>query len=145
MTALQFDYEQQARHAVKTALASGTRATPAAMSKVVVNQVANAARATQDQRKAVMMVCFAALRDLHLLGMDLSEITIQILHELSHISLMVRVNPQDVMTWVMEGIAQVAVTAGDPVCIEMAKAIEHEFIGAGAAFSELCEKARGKA
>jgi hypothetical protein len=139
------DFSQQARDAIKTALSQGAKATPDHMARIVVEQITSAARASQDQRRAVISACRAALEDLNLVGMDLSALTIQVLRGLSRISLMVRVDPQDVMTWVMEGVAEVAVTLGEDACERMAKAIEHEFIGAGPAFAELCGQARRRA
>jgi hypothetical protein len=138
------DFAQQTRDAIKTALAKGDRATPALMAKIVVDQITNASRASQDQRQAVMDVCRVALGDLHLVGVDLSATTVQTLNGLSRISLMTRVGPQDLMTWVMAGIAEVAATLDKPARDAMVKAIESEFMGAGSAFAELCEKARKK-
>ncbi|MCX5794787.1 MAG: hypothetical protein NTY77_04765 [Elusimicrobia bacterium] len=138
------DFPQQARIAIRKALAEGVKATPAEMSRIVVDQIADASRASQDQRQAVIAVCRASLGDLHVLGMDLSETTIQTLRDLSRTSLMSRVDPQDVMTWVMEGIAEVAATLDRPACNAIVSAIDGEFMGAGQAFAELCEKARRK-
>jgi hypothetical protein len=134
------DFSKQAHDAIKTALSQGARGTPAAMARVVVDQINNASRASQDQRQAVNAVCRAALGDLHLLGLDLSETTLQILHGLSRISLMTRVGPQDLMTWVMEGIAQAAAALHQSCRDAMIRAIESEFMGAGSVFAELCEK-----
>ena len=83
-----------------------------------------------------------ALAAVFLGGQDVVETAIQVLAYLPNISLMTTAGASDLMSWVMEGIADVTPVAGPEVRDKLAARIDEKFMGAGEVFAALCAKAK---
>jgi hypothetical protein len=98
----------------------------------------------QDPRLTVAAVCRGILGGLLLNGQPLAPAAVAIMKELGNVSHDVPVTPEDLMTWAMEGFAQIAVVSGPEASQTMETAIEESFMGAGSVFAEACGAARKK-
>ncbi|MBI3552891.1 MAG: hypothetical protein HY077_10275 [Elusimicrobia bacterium] len=79
-----------------------------------------------------------------LLNKSLPEAAVKLLHEMPAISSAVHLDCGDLMTWGMEGIAEVCHLAGHEVRHSVQAAIEENFMGAGEAFSAVCSRLETK-
>jgi hypothetical protein len=77
-----------------------------------------------------------------LAGQDVPAAAVALMEALPNISLMMRVGPEDMMSWVMEGVADVASFAGPEVSGALSAKIEEKFMGAASIFDGFCEAAK---
>lgn len=133
------DHEKAARDAVNAEILKG--ANPPVLAKLICRQVALAARGSHDAKEAVVAAARGGMQGVFLANQDVPGTAVGVLSGLSEISLMSRAGPQELMSWVMEGIAAVAASGGGGVSSKVADAIEERFQGAGEVFSALCDKA----
>jgi hypothetical protein len=73
---------------------------------------------------------------------SLPEAAVAILQGMSETAVLVHLDPGDLMTWGMEGIASVCHVAGTEARLSVRMAIEESFMGAGEVFGALCENRR---
>lgn len=133
--------EKQAREAVVADLAKGgTR-----VAAIIGQHISMAARAEGDPRRGVVEAVRGGMNAVFLANHDLTGVAIKVLESLPNLSLMSRVGPEEVMTWVMEGIASAALMAGGELEGDIRSRIEEQFHGAGDIFASLCDKLRQKA
>lgn len=132
------DLEKEGRDAVAAALAKG--AEPKAIAKEICAQISRAAAASTDHRAAVAATVRGAMSAVFLSGQDLPHTAVETLAGLAHVTLMMRVGPEDLMTWVMEGIASMTAVAGPDARDKIGSAIEERFMGAGEVFGAMCDK-----
>jgi len=111
---------------------------------VVGQWISRAAGSSKDPRPAVVGVCRGGMGALLVAGQDLPEAAVKILESLPNLSLMMRVGPEELMSWVMEGIAEVTVIAPPEAADAIRTRIDERFMGAGEVFDSLCEKSRRK-
>lgn len=136
------DHEKNARDAATAALKEGADADK--LAAVALQQVSGAARAASDAKGAVVAAVRGAMTGVFLGGADVVETAMKTLEGLPNISLMMRAGPEELMSWVMEGIADVTPTAGAHTADTLETRIEEKFMGAGAVFRDLCRKAQAK-
>jgi len=133
------DFEKGAFEAI-TRLPPGAD-DPRAAGKTVAQLLSRASHAAKDNHHAIVSVSKGVMAAMKLKGGDLPEMAVQMLKSLSNMTLMTRVDPQDIMTWVMEGIAEASFGAASDVRGAIGDHIESQFQGAGEVFAQLCEKA----
>lgn len=138
------DYEKQAREAVTSALGQIDSGRPEKAALIACRQISHAARAAKDPRFAVVAVCRGAMSAVFLSNHSLPDAVLKLLESLPDTSLMMRSGPEELMSWAMEGVADVTVVAGPAIRDAISAKIEEKFMGAGPVFDALCDKARLK-
>ena len=130
------DFEKQAKDAVTASIKANSPTVP-----VICQQISHASRLSKDPKAAVVAVCRGSMNAILLGGQSVPDAAVALLEALPNTSLMMRTSPEDLMSWVMEGVADVTPMAGaevrDAVCIK----IEEKFMGASSIFVEFCEAA----
>jgi len=134
--------KMKARDAMSALFAGGKAAGPSEAAQLVCQMISQAARNEKDPRRSVADVCAGAMEGLILCGRPLPETALKIMESLADISLIMRAGPQDLMTWVMEGIAEAAPLAGMKASAAIQQALEERYHGVGPLFASLCEKAK---
>jgi hypothetical protein len=138
-----FDFEKLAKEVVTGRLAEVSDV-PAACAEVARKMIVSAVASTgsrQDPRKTVTDVCRGLLAGALLLNKELPPIAVALLAETATIAGEVNLDPMEMMTWAMEGIAAVCHTAGADCESAVQEAIEQKFMGAGEAFAAACAAA----
>lgn len=138
-----FDFEKLAKEVVTGRLAEITDV-PAGCAEVARKMIVSAVTSTgtrQDPRKTVTDVCRGLMSGALLLNKELPPIAVALLSETATIANEVALDPMEMMTWAMEGIAAVCHVAGSNVENAVQEAIEAKFMGAGEAFSAACRAA----
>jgi hypothetical protein len=143
-----YNFEKLAREIVAGRLAGLADRAPEAAAEIAKRILIAALQSTrekQDPRESVEAICRGVLGGLMLINQDLSRAAPLILKELGHVSHEVPLSPEDLMTWAMDGFAQVAVLAGDDSPLKIENAIDASFMGAGRVFATACARERAKA
>lgn len=133
-------YEKQARDAV-AARAASANPTPAEAALTACEMLSRVSRSAPDPREAVVAACKGAVSGAFIANLDVVETSVLILKTLATVSISGRVDPEKLMTWVMEGIAEALSTADAETRSAIQQRIDGEYMGAGAVFSDLCDKA----
>ncbi|MEQ1920403.1 MAG: hypothetical protein ABL955_14530 [Elusimicrobiota bacterium] len=133
------DIEKQAQDAVTESLKAGAPSAP-----VMCQQISHSCRVSKDPKSAVISVCRGSMNAVLLAGQSVPDATIALMEALPNTSLMMRTSPEDLMSWVMEGVADVTPMAGAEVRDAISARIEEKFMGASAIFNEFCEAALKK-
>lgn len=137
------DHEKPARDAVTAALAQGADLDK--LATIVLQHVSHSARAAQETKAAVVSAVRGAFLGAALGLQDVPELALRVLEGLPNISLMMRAGPEDLMSWVMEGVADAAAAAATPDGRDkISTRIEEKFMGAGQVFEKLYDQARAK-
>ena len=134
------DFEKQAKDAVAASIAAGD----ALAVPVMCQHISHAARISKDPKQAVVAVCRGSMQALLLGGQNLPDAAVALIEALPNISLMMRVGPEDMMSWVMEGVADVTPLAGPEVRETLTARIEEKFMGASSIFDGFCDAALKK-
>lgn len=138
------DLEKQAKDAVSAVIAQDSVAGAVLTVPVICQHIARAARMTGDPKPAVVAVCRGAMNAVFLGGQSVPDAAVALMEALPNMSLMMRAGPEDLMSWVMEGIADVTPVAGADVRDAVCAKIEEKFMGASMIFNEYCEAASKK-
>ncbi|MDD5302861.1 MAG: hypothetical protein PHS14_07085 [Elusimicrobia bacterium] len=138
------DYETQAKDAVAASIKSNPAAGTSMTVPLMCQHISHAARMSKDPKPAVVAVCRGAMNAVLLGGQSVPDAAIALMEALPNTSLMMRTSPEDLMSWVMEGIADVTPMAGAEVREGVAAKIEEKFMGASGVFNEFCEAALKK-
>ncbi len=133
-------FEKSARDFVNAAL-GGAEPSPKKAAAAIAQQIAHAARASKDTREAVVAAVRGGIGASFVAGVDLPETSVLTLESLSNMSLMMRVSPEDLMSWVMEGIASIAPSASPTVRDAIQNKIDEKYMGAGEVFYKFFEAA----
>lgn len=140
-----FDFEQMAKDIVMATLKPlPPEELPAAAAQVVRKIIVSGVTSTQakqDPHKTVTDACRGALGGLLLIERELPASAVAVLAETANIANELNLDPVEMMTWSIEGIAAVCHMAGAPVESAVQDAIEAKFMGAGAVFAEACRTA----
>lgn len=134
------DFEKQARDAVSSALLKE----PGTEIQTALRQIGLAAQAAAQPHEGVIAASRGGLTALWNANQNLADATVKILGGLSEMSLISRAGPEEVMTWVLEGIASASDMAGAEVQGDIRSKIEETLHGAGDVFQRLCDEARAK-
>ena len=138
----EYDFEKLAREIVASRLAELEKAPQAAgeIAKKIIVAAVQSTKVRQDPHLTVCAVCRGVLGGMLLINKNLPEAAVKVLQEMPAISHDVHLDPGDLMTWGMEGIASVCRMAGEGARHDVQVAIEESFMGAGEVFSEICRK-----
>lgn len=135
------ELEKQAKDAVAAAIAKDPAAGTALTVPVMCQHISHAARAAKDPRTAIVAVCRGSMNAVLLGGQSVPDAAVSLLEALPNMSLMMSTGPEDLMSWVMEGIADVTPLAGPEVRDALRVKIEEKFMGASSIFDGFCEAA----
>ncbi|MDO8757605.1 MAG: hypothetical protein Q7J64_06315 [Elusimicrobiota bacterium] len=135
------DFEKQAKDAVAACIASDTSAGAARTVPVMCQHLAHAARMSKTPKDGVVAVCRGSVQAVLLAGQSVPDAAIGLMEALPNTSLMMRTSPEDLMSWVMEGVADVMPMAGADVRDAMILKIEEKFMGASTIFNDYCDAA----
>ncbi|OGS41436.1 MAG: hypothetical protein A2506_09625 [Elusimicrobia bacterium RIFOXYD12_FULL_66_9] len=138
------DYEKPAREAVASALKELSSGWPEKAALITCQQISHAAQVAKDPHAAVVAVCRGALSGVLLSNQNLPDAVLKLLEKLPDTSLIMRSGPEELMSWVLEGAADVTLVAGPSARDAISAKIEEKFMGVGPVFDALCEKARLK-
>ena len=138
------DFEKQAKDAVAACIAADPVAGAALTAPIMCQHISHACRLSKEPKPAVVAVCRGAMNAVLLGGQSVPDAAVALLEALPNTSLMMRTSPEDLMSWVMEGVADVTPMAGAEVRDAICAKIEEKFMGASAIFVEFCEAALKK-
>jgi len=138
------DFEKQAQDAVAASIASDPAAGIAHTVPVITQHLSHAARLSKEPKPAVVAVCRGAMKAVLLSGQSVPDAAVALLESLPNMTLMMSAGPEDLMTWVMEGIADVTPVAGPEVRDALRVKIEEKFMGTSTIFEGFCEAAANR-
>lgn len=142
-----FDFEKLAREIVAGRL-KGAADAPAAAAEIAKKIIVTGVTSTkvgQEPRATVAAVCRGVMSGLLILDTPLAPAAVALLKQLPSAGQDAALASEDLMTWAMEGIAEVATVSGADTVSKIQDEIEAAFQGAGEVFVKLCERARSKA
>lgn len=141
----EYDFEKLAREIVAGTLPQAEPGkapeAAAAVAKQALVSGIHGTKLKQEPRVTVRAVCRGVMGGALLAGASLPETAALLLAEVGSLADATALDPQDLMTWSMEGIAQAVSVAGVEVQGKVQDAIEARFMGAGTVFAELCRGA----
>jgi hypothetical protein len=135
------DHEKRAKEAVSASIAGDPVAGPVLTVPVICQQISHAARTSKDPKPGVIAACRGAMQAVLLGGQSVPDTAVALMEALPNMSLMMSAGPEDLMSWVMEGIADVTPMAGPEVRDALRVKIEEKFMGASSIFETYCEAA----
>ena len=140
-----YDFEKLAREIITSRLqgipAEATAAAAAEVaSKIIVAGVASTAK-RQDPHLTVTEVCRGVMSGMLLIEKDLVAASVELVKSMAHLAQETHLDPAEMMTWAMEGIAAISVMGHQDLKANVREALEHNFMGTGEVFGELCAKA----
>lgn len=138
------DHEKQSKDAVAAAIAADPSAGPLKTVPVICQRISAAAAMNAQPKQAVVSTCRGAILAVLVSGQSVPDTTIALMEALPNISLMMRSGPEDLMSWVMDGVAQATKLAPASVRDGVRAKIEEKFMGASSIFDELCREADAK-
>ncbi len=135
------DFAKQAKDAVVAGITANPRAGAALTVPIMCQQISYAAKISVDHKSAIVAVSRGSMQAVLLSGQSVPEAAIALLESLPNISLMMSAGPENLMSWVMEGIADVTPMAGAEVRDALRVSIEENFMGTSVIFNGFCEAA----
>lgn len=139
------DIEKQAKDAVTAAIGADPATGVAKSVAVICQQMSHAARLHKQPKDAVVAVVRGSMNAALLAGQNLPDTAVALLDALPNTTLMMSAGPEELMTWIMEGIADVTPVAGPDVRDALRVRIEEKFMGASTIFDGFCEAAAKRA
>lgn len=136
------DFEKQAMDAVSTIIKANPAGGPATTVPVMCQHISYAARVNKDPKPAIVAVSRGSMKAVLLGGQSVPDAALALMEALPNTSLMMRTGPQDLMSWVMEGVAEITPLAGPEVRDALHTRIEEAYMGASAIFDGFCEAAK---
>lgn len=141
-----YDFEKLAREIITQRLEklddNYTSIAVAEIAKKIIVTAVKSTKVRQSPKVTVTQICRGALNGAMFIGKDLKLAAMDLLRMMPDIALKTNLDPGDLMTWGMEGIAGVMPVAGMEVRSAIRAKIEEEFMGAGDIFSTFCDKAQ---
>ncbi|MBI5202604.1 MAG: hypothetical protein HY925_13520 [Elusimicrobia bacterium] len=113
--------------------------------KTIVAGVTAARARKEDPRLVVQDVVHGAMMGLILIDKDLPTAAASIMANLSEAANEVHVDPQEMLTWALEGMAKGMKMASPDVEYKIRAGIDKQFMGAGEVFDKLCKQEKSKA
>lgn len=121
------DAPRVAAEVVKRTIVAGVRATQASTTK-------------QDPQRTVVEVCRGAMTGLMLIDKDLVAGALAILGRLAEAAQELGLDPQELLTWALQGFAKLAPAAPRDVIYKMRLEIDKAYMGAGDLFDKFCKE-----
>lgn len=143
---MEYDFEKLAREIVSSRLKEIEQA-PEVCGEIARKIIVAAVRGTrirQEPRATVTAACRGVMGGMLLLGKDLPRTAVSVLQQMAEISHELQLDPGEIMTWGMEGIAAVLPLAGPEAEHLVERDVERNFMGAGEIFRKICHQARSK-
>ena len=141
-----YDFERLAREIVASRLKD--LAAPAegagAVAREIIISAVQSTKVRQDPHLTVTAAVRGVMSGLLLIEKPLVDAAVEVLQQANNIAQQSSLDPTEVMTWALEGIAQVAAMAPAEAQNAIHEAIEHKYMGAGGVYNELLAKAAGK-
>ncbi|MBI5210983.1 MAG: hypothetical protein HY927_13520 [Elusimicrobia bacterium] len=137
-----YDFETLSREIVVSRLRDAEDH-PAAAAKTARDIILPALRSTfpsQAPRLTTIQVCRGIVTGSFFIDKDIAATVIAVLEMTAEIAHEGNLEPSEIMTWAMEGVASVMAVVGANTQYAVQTAIEERFMGAGAIFGELCQK-----
>ena len=135
------DFETQAKDAVAACIKADPAGGATKIVPVICQHLAHAARVTKEPKDPVVAACRGGFNAVLLGGQSVPDAAVGVMEALSGMSLSMRTSPEDLMSWVMEGAADVMPMAGAAIRDALHTRIEEKYMGASAIFDKLCEAA----
>jgi len=135
------DFEKQAKDAVAATIAADPVAGIARPVPVMCQHISHAARLSKEPKAVVVAVTRGAMNAVLLGGQSVPDAAVGLMEALPNITLMMSAGPEDLMSWIMEGIADITPVAGPEVKDALRVRIEEKFMGASVIFDGFCEAA----
>lgn len=138
------DFEKNAKDAVTVAIKADPVAGIIKIVPVIVQHVSLASRASKPPKDGVVASVRGSMQAVLLAGQSVPDAAMGLFDALPGMSLMVSAGAEDVMTWVMEGCADVTPMAGPEIRDALRTRIEEKYMGASAIFEGFCEAAKAR-
>ena len=118
----------------------------AEIAEKIIATALKSAKGKQETRMVVRRTCRGAMSGLILAKKNhwLPDAAISLLRAMARLADQFNLLPTDMMTWCMEGIADVTAIAGPESAAAIQSKIQVEFMGAEDIFKEFCQKAVAK-
>lgn len=110
----------------------------------IAAEAVQSAKSSDEKRMTVRRICRGVMSGMLLLNKNLPDTAICLLKASAVMSQDLNLDPMDVMTWCLEGIADITPVAPPEARGAIAGRIEENFMGAGQIFGDFCDQARAK-
>lgn len=141
-----FNFEKLAREIVMSKLKNLDQ--PGDTAAQVAEKIMVAAIKSTGERQhpmvTIIKVCRGCMSGIVIIDKDLTGAALALLKKVMPVSDQLKLDPESVMTWFLEGIAEVTPMVGTDTRNNIRYMIEEEFIGAGEIFSKLSEQAQSR-
>lgn len=140
-----YDFEKLAREIITSRLAdipAETAASAAAevAAKIIVAGVLSTSK-RQDPHLTVSGICRGVMSGMLLIEKDLVATSVALLKSMAGLAAETHLDPAEMMTWAMEGIAAVCAVGHEDLKADIREALEQNFMGTGEVFGEVLAKA----
>lgn len=126
----------------------GVADAPTVAAEIVKKTIVAGVQATkargEDPHLTVQDVVQGALHGLILIEGDVIAATVAIMGRLSEAAQEVHIDPQELLTWALEGAAKLTPVVDRDVMYRIRVAIEKQYMGVGEVFDKLCAKEKAK-
>jgi hypothetical protein len=143
---MDYDFEKLARE-ISAERLKGLENAAEGAAEVAAKIITSSIQSTRDKQapgQTVTAVCRGVMAGLMLCGKELPEPAVAILSKMASLAAELNLDPQEMMTWGMAGVADVAVMASAEAPYAIGQAIEKKFMGAGEVFDALCTQAKAR-
>ncbi|UPT73440.1 MAG: hypothetical protein M0D55_16445 [Elusimicrobiota bacterium] len=133
--------EAHAKDAVAAAIKADPMAGASKTVPVMCQRISAAAIENPQPKDAIVAAVRGSMQAVLLAGQNLPDAAIGLLDALPNMSLMMRAGPEELMSWVMGGVAEATKVAPPDVRDAVRARIEEKYMGASSIFDELCRAA----
>lgn len=141
-----YDFEKLSREIVVSQF-KGVPDAPDKTADLVKRTLVAAIKGTREAKQApdeiVRQVVAGSLAGILLIERELPMSAVFILRRTADAAQDVGIDPQEMLTWGLQGIARVMKMVQPPVIVAVQNEIESAFMGAGGIFADLCREMRG--
>lgn len=113
--------------------------------KTIVAGVGAARARGEDPHLTVQDVCKGSMQGLMLIDKDLPTAAAAILGQLSDAAQELHLDPQELLTWALEGFAKLSAILQPEDLYKIRDGINKQYMGAGDVFDKLCKQEKQKA
>lgn len=138
----QYNFGQLTKEMIVNRLRDASNAPEAAAEiakKTIIAGVKSTQAAGQSPKETVKEICYGAMSGLLLIEKNLPQAAVFILRDMAEISNELRLDPSELMTWAMGGIAKIAAVVPREASYDIRAKIDEEYQGVGEVFGKLCE------
>ncbi|MBI3549983.1 MAG: hypothetical protein HY078_13175 [Elusimicrobia bacterium] len=106
--------------------------------KTIVSGITSTKAAGQNPKETLEEICYGAMSGIMLIESDLPQTAVLILKSMNEVAHELHMDPSELMTWAMGGIARISAVTPLQTSFRIREAIEEEYQGAGEVFGQLC-------